>query len=842
VPSSSEYPTEALSYGVAARFAPDRSAEDGRFPAGTVLAQRYRIASRLAKGGMGEVYRAIDLLLGQTVALKFLPEALLRSQPALERLRNEVRVARRISHPNVCRVYDIGEGGGQIFLAMEFIDGEDLSSLLRRVGRLTQDKALQIAKGICAGLAAAHETGVLHRDLKPSNIMIDGRGQALITDFGLATAAGSVNPADLRSGTPAYMSPEQLAGIEVTERSDIYSLGLVLYELFTGTAAFPNTGMEDLVGSRRSGPSPMPEVAANIDLDIERVILKCLDSSPARRPPTAVSVAAALPGGDPLAAAIAGRETPSPDLVATAESIERMSPRVATLCLIVLVTAFLMTARVADSSSVFASLAPDNEAGAMAQTARDMLAMFGYSRSPEWTEWGYSVDRPTLERLRKLGGAAARRQLASENPVYFWYRASPGAIAGTGPFDYGATDKDPPVSVPGMILVRLTADRHLTYFSAIPAEQEQAHDSQLSFDWMKLFNSAKLNPERFRPAVPAWTPPVAFDARAAWIEDHTEDPVRIEAAAWHGLPVYFRVARQRVSTAATRETVSIDVIFRLLRLLLLLALATYNLRRSRGDVVGAVRFGLVIGIAVLTLHLAAISHTLSVRGYFVLVSIWGNALWAGMNSALGYLAIEPLVRRRWPHALISWTRLLKGRFGDPLVAQHILIGLTLGTVVALTASFAESLVFGVVSPWPVLISSSATRVATGLLGVLPNAALDGASLYCLLLVAGTLLRNRWAGAAVIAILMALLSADPGHWVWTFLVLLLLFGTGAAFALRYGLLTLFAAMFVFTIKITFPLTMNHSAIYFGPSLAALTTVIGLGFLEYHYSVTLQPRLK
>src|SRR5262249_31155491 len=160
-----------------------------------------------------------DLLLGQTVALKFLPEALLRSQPALERLRNEVRVARRISHSNVCRVYDIGEGGGQIFLTMAFIDGEDLSSLLRRVGRLTQDKALQIAKGICAGLAAAHEKGVLHRDLKPSNIMIDGRGQALITDFGLATAAGSVNPADLRSGTPAYMSPEQLAGIEVTERS-----------------------------------------------------------------------------------------------------------------------------------------------------------------------------------------------------------------------------------------------------------------------------------------------------------------------------------------------------------------------------------------------------------------------------------------------------------------------------------------------------------------------------------------------------------------------------------------------------------------------------------------------
>ena len=156
----------------------------------------------------------------------------------LERFRNEVRIARRVSHPNVCRVYDVGEVEGQTFFTMEYVDGEDLASLLRRIGRLPPDKALDIARQLCAGLAAAHAKGVLHRDLKPANIMLDGRGQVVITDFGLAGVADDIRGPEVRSGTPAYMAPEQLAGKEVTTRSDIYALGLVLYEVFTGKRAF----------------------------------------------------------------------------------------------------------------------------------------------------------------------------------------------------------------------------------------------------------------------------------------------------------------------------------------------------------------------------------------------------------------------------------------------------------------------------------------------------------------------------------------------------------------------------------------------------------------------------
>src|ERR1700692_4661045 len=159
---------------------------EGRFLPGRLLEGRYRIIALLGKGGMGEVYRADDLTLGQPVALKFLPDEAARDQSLLERFKNEVRIARRVSHPNVCRVYDVGEMEGHTFFTMEYVDGEDLASLLRRIGRLPEDKALDIARQLCAGLAAAHTKGVLHRDLKPANIMLDGRGQVVITDFGLA--------------------------------------------------------------------------------------------------------------------------------------------------------------------------------------------------------------------------------------------------------------------------------------------------------------------------------------------------------------------------------------------------------------------------------------------------------------------------------------------------------------------------------------------------------------------------------------------------------------------------------------------------------------------------------
>jgi serine/threonine protein kinase len=155
--------------------------DPGGFTPGMILADRYRIVALVGRGGLGEVYRADDLKLGQPVALKFLPAALERDAAARDRLLVEVRSARSVSRPNVCRVYDVGDVAGRAFLTMEYIDGEDLASLLRRIGKLLAAKALEVARQLCAGLAAAHDQGLLHRDLKPANVMIDGRGQARIT-------------------------------------------------------------------------------------------------------------------------------------------------------------------------------------------------------------------------------------------------------------------------------------------------------------------------------------------------------------------------------------------------------------------------------------------------------------------------------------------------------------------------------------------------------------------------------------------------------------------------------------------------------------------------------------
>src|SRR5271157_2159983 len=344
--------TEVLAPPASSGLTSSSSVDEGRFVPGTMLAGRYRIAGLLGRGGMGEVYRATDLTLGQAVALKFLPETTARDERVLARFYNEVRIARQVAHPNVCRVYDIGQVDGLHYISMEYVDGEDLGSLLRRIGRLPVDKALETARKLCAGLAAAHEKGVLHRDLKPANIMIDGRGQVIIMDFGLAGLSGHLQ-GDIRSGTPAYMSPEQLAGTEVTIRSDIYSLGLLLYEVFTGKRAFQAASLRELIEMQeRAAPAGITTLVKELDPAVERVIQRCLQPDPRQRPASALAVAAGLPGGDPLAAG----ETPSPELVAAAGETEGLPPKVAVPWLAATLLGIVAVALLAPRQAVTAKL------------------------------------------------------------------------------------------------------------------------------------------------------------------------------------------------------------------------------------------------------------------------------------------------------------------------------------------------------------------------------------------------------------------------------------------------------------------------------------------------------
>jgi len=269
---------------------------DGQFVPGFIIAGRYRIVSLAGRGGMGEVYRADDLKLGHPVALKFLPSDVAEGSPRFGLFLSEVRLSRQLAHPNICRVYDINEFDGRHFLSMEYIDGEDLRGLLRRIGRLPRDKGVEIALQLCAGLSAAHEKGMLHRDLKPANIMIDGRGQARITDFGLARLAEGGGASEI-AGTPAYMAPEQLAGGQTTIQSDLYSLGLILYEISTGQPLREEGSPQELHHAQAtSAACPLGDLAADLDPLVERAILQCLQKDPRQRPSSARCVADALVG------------------------------------------------------------------------------------------------------------------------------------------------------------------------------------------------------------------------------------------------------------------------------------------------------------------------------------------------------------------------------------------------------------------------------------------------------------------------------------------------------------------------------------------------------------------
>src|SRR4051794_17107353 len=400
--------------------------DEGRFLPGALVGGRYRILGLLGRGGMGEVYRATDLALGQAVALKFLPEEASRNPRLLERFHGEVRVARLVSHPNVCRVFDIGEVDGTPYISMEYVDGEDLACLLTRIGRLPGDKALQAARQLCAGLAAAHDRGVIHRDLKPQNIMINKRGDVVIMDFGLAAIADQLSGAEVRNGTPAYMAPEQLRGASVTQSSDIYALGLVLYELFTGRRPFEAKTLQQLIDLQESTHlASMISVATDVDPAVEKVIRRCLDPHPEKRPATALAVSAALPGGDPLAAALAAGETPSPELVASAGKAEGLALKYSIPCLVVIAASLLASPWVFDRSRAAMHAPAENSPDVLAHFAREISASFGYTAKPADSAISIEHRFDLIGHLRKLPAPRPwNTWFAAESPLMGVYRES----------------------------------------------------------------------------------------------------------------------------------------------------------------------------------------------------------------------------------------------------------------------------------------------------------------------------------------------------------------------------------------------------------------------------------
>jgi serine/threonine-protein kinase len=527
--------------------------DHGRFQPGNILGGRYRIVGRLGRGGMGEVFRADDLKLGQPVALKFLPPGVDQDPARLTQLHTEVRMARQVSHPNVCRVYDIDEVEGHTFLSMEFVDGEDLSALLKRIGRFPEDRGLQIARQICAGLSAAHERNVVHRDFKPANVMIDAAGRVRITDFGLAGVAGEA----LRAGTPAYMAPEQLAGGDVTIRSDIYALGLVLYELFTGKRALEGSNLAELIRKReQAGITPPTAIVRELSREIEPAIMRCLRPDPDDRPPSALAVTAMLPGGDPLAAALAAGETPSPEVVAAAGTTEAVSARTALAgavwIVVSLVAVLLMYQRVMLINRIPTPKSP----AALQDRAEEALGKLGYGSETSDRAFGLGVSRDYARYIAATSSAPDRwDRLRGSRPetLVSWYRTSPRPLIPFGS-DNPVTGTNPPLTTAGMTLIVLDASGRLAEFIAVPQPLQDQASPVAPFDWKVLFDAAALDMTKFRSVDPRWVPVSFADTRAAWEGELPEQPgqtLRVEAAAFAGKPVSFVIGGPWSQSART---------------------------------------------------------------------------------------------------------------------------------------------------------------------------------------------------------------------------------------------------------------------------------------------------
>jgi serine/threonine-protein kinase len=824
-----------------------------------VLVERFRIVGILGRGGMGEVYRADDLKLGQPVALKFLPRASSLDQALIERFHGEVRNARQISHPNVCRVYDIGDINGDHFITMEYVDGEDLATLLSRIGRLPADKALEIARQLCAGLGAAHAKGVLHRDLKPANVMIDGHGQARITDFGLALRAEEAAGSDT-SGTPAYMAPEQLEGRGTSVQTDIYSLGLVMYELYTGKRVFEAASLAEWRQKHSEAQPKLPSShAADVDPAVERAILRCLEKDPRKRPASALQVAAALPGADPLAAALAAGETPSPELVAASGETEGIRPAVAWAGLAGVVLGVIAAILLSAQAKLYRRVPLEKPPEALAERAREILHSLGYTEPPVDSAVGIYEWNDFLRYVNEHDTSKTRWDNMEYGPMVFWYRGSPRPLGArfyvsAAPIFGRVWTDDPPLDFSGMTLVQMTPRGHLVQLAVVPAQVEKPAEAAPQPDWAPLFSAAGLDIAKWAPAQSTWTPPVYSDARFAWtgsLAERPNMPVRIEAASYRGRPVYFQFVgpmnrperEQSYKPTNSERALQVVGIIMLLTLLTGGALgARRNLRLGRGDRRGAFRLACVVFAVLSVCWLMGAHHVPDFYEFALFFVALSGTVAISVFVGVLYLALEPAVRRRWPATLVSWSRLLAGGFRDPLVGRDVLAGCLLsitGICVVRAAWFVPSwLGHPPVQPYTgVTWQLLGTRAIISDLSLNINGAiLTALALLALLFAFRTLLRRDWAAAVAFILFVGIVNTVGSGGLLVVLVPRLI-GAGLTVYLliRFGVLAL-AASSIFDVFLgSFPLTTQMSAWYADISLAGIVLMAALAFYGFYTSL-------
>lgn len=834
---------------------PNASQVPSRFIAGEMVADRYRIETLLGRGGMGEVYRAEDLKLGRTVALKFLTSGRGHDPAWLARFYSEARIALRITDPRICRVYDLGDADGEAFISMEYIDGEDLASLLKRIGRLPQDKAIEIARQICYGLASAHALDVLHRDLKPANVMLDGKGNVRITDFGIAALASAGGDRFLPAGTPGYMAPETTLGTSASVSADIYSLGLILYEMATGHRALDKA--TSALQQRRDRLVPPSEHVKSIDPAFERVILKCLEDYPGDRPASVYEVLAALPGGDPLSAALAAGELPSPTLVARASSGRPVRPRVAIAWLIAAAVGLAAVVLLSGKTSFFVRAGLNQSPDWLDDAALHVLEVLGPKPPPKHVSGSFSIDPDGLEVLR--GGSAAPVDMSmgeDREGLVVSFDCMIGSPRNPLPRVFPEL-RSIQASEPAASGVIVRLDPHGRLIEYVAPPETIATDPASHPEWRAALDLAGFDASQLMRILPFRAPPVYADVCLAWEgKGHGGELMRVQAASIGNEIVYFKVFRpwcldSRDTDAKERRLMAGNLYAGVLLLTLVfsLILAAYNVRIGRCDRRGAWRLAALFACLALLLWIvqrqAGESQGL---GAVSLLDVLPMTVFAGFIVWVYYLALEPMVRRFWPHSIISWSRVLIGRWRDDLVGRDILIGAVFGLVVVLLQQLNALLPIWTGNPSPLIFlpgNEYDLGRLTGLgyametcIQVLLVAIGRGMLLLMLMLILRMVLRASWPaglGFTLIATTMYALNTDADSLAaWAMCAIVC--GSAAVVLLRAGLLALVVSLFVTRLLVTTPITTDPYSWCAGMSGFSLLLTAALLLLGLYASLT------
>jgi serine/threonine protein kinase len=410
-----------------------------------VLSQRYDILAEAGHGSMGSVYKARDRETGEVVALKLLKPEIASDQAMMDRFKNELLFARKITHKNVCRVHEFNRLGGVAYTSMEFVEGESLRSVLNRFGGLPVRKALDLAQQICSGLQEAHAQGIVHRDLKPENVMIDQQGNVKIMDFGIARSMeAATRLTGSMVGTPAYMAPEQVAGKPVDYRTDVYSLGLILYEVFTGTPAFQaENAVAVALKQMREAPTAPHDIEPTIPVPVERAILKCIEKEPSKRFQNVVELKSALktpPNNAPPVPSVTAPHSPMhatplashPLYGSSALSMAQPKRHTSVLTWVFLI---LLLCGAAFASTHWTELK---------QKAQQMLAPPPSPAAPKPPEFALATSaEPTIAPVAPRPGTAPADGAQPEGP-----QAPAAQTSSSEPAAADSSDEKPPVSAP----------------------------------------------------------------------------------------------------------------------------------------------------------------------------------------------------------------------------------------------------------------------------------------------------------------------------------------------------------------------------------------------------------